>query len=117
MAPNIIIQVHNYLFVRQLFPILLLGYSFSRITILPESLLLTETPNIPLKRDEIPLTLRIRASIAAALGAAAARAKLLADHEDREIEDLVAIIIETQVALFFFLFMVNIIPSNFSSYS
>jgi SWI/SNF related-matrix-associated actin-dependent regulator of chromatin subfamily C len=51
-----------------------------------------------LKRDDIPLTVRIRASVGTALGAAAAHSKLLADQEDREIENLVAVIIETQVA-------------------
>ena len=50
------------------------------------------------KKDDIPLTLRVRAAVATALGAAAARAKLLADQEDREIEHLLAIIIGTQVA-------------------
>jgi len=44
------------------------------------------------------LTLRIRAAIGTALGATAARAKLLADQEDREIEHLVATIIEAQVS-------------------
>ncbi|AES73038.1 putative transcription factor MYB/SANT family [Medicago truncatula] len=48
-------------------------------------------------KDDIPLTLRIRAAIGTALGATAARAKLLADQEDREIEHLVATIIEAQV--------------------
>ncbi|KAK7282082.1 hypothetical protein RIF29_10602 [Crotalaria pallida] len=48
-------------------------------------------------KDGVPLTLRIRAAIATALGAAAARAKLLADQEDREIEHLVATIIEAQI--------------------
>lgn len=49
-------------------------------------------------KDDIPLTLRIRAAIGTALGATAARAKLLADQEDREIEHLVATIIEAQVS-------------------
>ncbi|GAV81606.1 Myb_DNA-binding domain-containing protein/SWIRM domain-containing protein [Cephalotus follicularis] len=49
------------------------------------------------EKNNIPLTLRIRAAIATALGAAGAHAKVLADHEDREIEHLVAIIIETQM--------------------
>lgn len=49
------------------------------------------------KNDDIPMTLRIRAAIATALGAAAARAKMLADQEDREIEHLVATIIEAQI--------------------
>ncbi|KAI9079659.1 hypothetical protein K1719_038280 [Acacia pycnantha] len=48
-------------------------------------------------KDDIPMTLRIRAAIATALGAAAARAKLLADQEDREVEHLVATIIEAQI--------------------
>ncbi|XP_027364733.1 SWI/SNF complex subunit SWI3A [Abrus precatorius] len=48
-------------------------------------------------KDGIPLTLRVRAAIATALGAAAARAKLLADQEEREIEHLVATIIEAQI--------------------
>ncbi|KAF3437549.1 hypothetical protein FNV43_RR20304 [Rhamnella rubrinervis] len=49
------------------------------------------------KKDDIPLTLRVRAAVATALGAAAARAKFLADQEDREIEHLLAIIIGTQM--------------------
>lgn len=57
---------------------------------LPEYVCLAES-------QEIPLTLRMRAASATALGAAAARAKLLADREDREIEHLVATIIEMQV--------------------
>lgn len=48
-------------------------------------------------KDDIPLILRIRAAIATALGATAAHAKLLADQEEREIEHLLAIMIETQV--------------------
>ncbi|TKY75136.1 SWI/SNF complex subunit SWI3A [Spatholobus suberectus] len=48
-------------------------------------------------KDGIPLTLRVRAATATALGAAAAGAKLLADQEDREIEHLVATIIEAQI--------------------
>ncbi|KAJ4728825.1 SWI/SNF complex subunit SWI3A [Melia azedarach] len=48
-------------------------------------------------KNEIPLTLRIRAATATALGAAAAKAKLLASQEDREIEHLVATILETQL--------------------
>lgn len=39
----------------------------------------------------------MRTAVAMALGAAAARAKLLADQEEREIEHLVATIIETEV--------------------
>ncbi|XP_050375830.1 SWI/SNF complex subunit SWI3A isoform X2 [Argentina anserina] len=49
------------------------------------------------KKDDIPPTLQIRAAIATGLGAAAARAKLLADQEDREIEHLLATIIGTQM--------------------
>ncbi|XP_044492185.1 SWI/SNF complex subunit SWI3A-like isoform X2 [Mangifera indica] len=49
------------------------------------------------ENNDIPLTLRIRAATATALGAAAANAKLLADQEDREIEHLVATMIETQL--------------------
>ena len=48
-------------------------------------------------KDDIPATLRIRTAVATALGAAAARAKLLADQEEREIEHLVANIIGTEV--------------------
>lgn len=56
-----------------------------------------ETLDTFMKKDDIPLTLQIRASSATALGAAAAHAKLLADQEDREIETLVATILETQM--------------------
>lgn len=48
-------------------------------------------------KDDIPATLRIRTAVATALGAAAARAKLLADQEEREIEHLVANIIGTEM--------------------
>ncbi|CAK9330316.1 unnamed protein product [Citrullus colocynthis] len=48
-------------------------------------------------KDDIPLILRVRAAIATALGAAAARSKLLADQEEREMEYLLAIMIETQM--------------------
>ncbi|XP_043706911.1 SWI/SNF complex subunit SWI3A [Telopea speciosissima] len=47
--------------------------------------------------NSIPLALRIRVAIATAFGGAAAHAKLLADQEDREIECLMATIIETQM--------------------
>ncbi|XP_048138740.1 SWI/SNF complex subunit SWI3A isoform X2 [Rhodamnia argentea] len=43
------------------------------------------------------MPLQVRAATATALGVAAARAKLLADQEDREIEHLVASMIETQM--------------------
>lgn len=39
----------------------------------------------------------MRAATATALGAAAAHAKLLANQEEREIEHIIATIIETQV--------------------
>lgn len=52
-------------------------------------------------KDDIPLILRIRAATATALGAAAAHAKLLADQEEREIEYLLAIMIETQVTILY----------------
>uniref|UniRef100_A0A7N0U7A8 SMARCC C-terminal domain-containing protein n=1 Tax=Kalanchoe fedtschenkoi TaxID=63787 RepID=A0A7N0U7A8_KALFE len=45
----------------------------------------------------VPLALRYRAATATALGAAAARAKLLADQEDRELEYIMATIIENQL--------------------
>lgn len=40
---------------------------------------------------------RVRAAVATALGAIAAHAKLLADQEEREIEHLMASIIDMQV--------------------
>ncbi|WCJ36302.1 SWI/SNF complex subunit SWI3A [Euphorbia peplus] len=49
------------------------------------------------RKNEVPLTLRLRTAIATALGAAAAHAKSLADEEDQEIENLVGTIIETQL--------------------
>lgn len=67
--------------------------------------LYTEDQDASCNKDDIPLTLRIRATVAAALGAAAARAKLLADQEDREVEHLLAIIIGTQVGQIFSLFL------------
>ena len=60
----------------------------------------TESQGTSSEKNAIPLTFRMRAATATALGAAAARAKLLADQEDREIEFLVATIIETQVIIF-----------------
>lgn len=57
----------------------------------------TENQDSSSTKDDIPFTLRIRAAVATALGAAAARAKLLADQEEREIEHFVATIIETEV--------------------
>ncbi|OVA09601.1 SANT/Myb domain [Macleaya cordata] len=58
---------------------------------------LTETQEATSERNCIPIKLRIRAAIATALGTAAAHAKFLADQEDREIEHLVATVIETQL--------------------
>ncbi|PPD91494.1 hypothetical protein GOBAR_DD11573 [Gossypium barbadense] len=49
------------------------------------------------KKSDIPLPLRIRAAVATGLGAAAAHAKLLAVQEEKEIEHLVATIIEAQL--------------------
>ncbi|KAH9770057.1 SWI/SNF complex subunit SWI3A [Citrus sinensis] len=57
----------------------------------------SETQDASSEKNDVPLNLRIRTATATALGAAAANAKLLADQEDREIEHLVAIIIETQM--------------------
>ncbi|KAG7640067.1 SWI/SNF complex subunit SWI3A [Arabidopsis thaliana] len=45
----------------------------------------------------LPVALRIRASVATALGAAAAQAKILADQEEREMEQLAATVIEQQL--------------------
>ena len=59
----------------------------------------TESQGTSSEKNAIPLTFRMRAATATALGAAAARAKLLADQEDREIECLAATIIETQVII------------------
>jgi hypothetical protein len=47
--------------------------------------------------DELPSAAQARISVATALGVAAANAKLLADQEEREIEHLVASIIDNQV--------------------
>ncbi|EOA28363.1 hypothetical protein CARUB_v10024568mg [Capsella rubella] len=44
----------------------------------------------------LPVALRIRASVATALGAAAAQAKILADQEEREMEELAASVIDQQ---------------------
>lgn len=51
-----------------------------------------------LNPKDLPAThLQMRAAIATALGAAGARAKLLADQEERDIEQLMSIIIENQL--------------------
>lgn len=49
------------------------------------------------QKNVVPLTLRMRAATATSLGAAAAHAKLLAAQEEREIEHLLASVIETQL--------------------
>lgn len=49
------------------------------------------------EKSLIPLPLRMRATAATALGAAAAHAKLLAIQEDREVERLVSTVINTQL--------------------
>ncbi|KAI3499608.1 hypothetical protein L1887_35411 [Cichorium endivia] len=49
------------------------------------------------EKGVIPLPLRMRATSATALGAAAAHAKLLAIQEDREVERLVSTVIKTQL--------------------
>nr|GMD78002.1 SWI/SNF complex subunit SWI3A [Ipomoea batatas] len=48
-------------------------------------------------KSTIPLTLQMRAATAAALGGAAAHAKLLADQEHREMEYLVSTLVDTQL--------------------
>lgn len=57
----------------------------------------SEIDKLPAVRDSIPLALRMRAAVGTAVGAAAAHARLLADQEEREIEHLMAFIIETQL--------------------
>ncbi|KAL8161394.1 hypothetical protein V2J09_012883 [Rumex salicifolius] len=47
--------------------------------------------------EAIPLPLRMRAAVATSLGTAAARARLMANQEEREMEFLVASVIETQL--------------------
>ncbi|XP_038709924.1 SWI/SNF complex subunit SWI3A-like [Tripterygium wilfordii] len=61
-----------------------------------DELTLSENLDTSAKND-VPLTLRLRAATATALGAAAAHAKLLADQEQREMENLLATIMETQM--------------------
>lgn len=51
----------------------------------------------PTADGELPSAIQARISVATALGVAAANAKLLADQEEREIEHLVASIIDNQV--------------------
>ncbi|KAL0665578.1 hypothetical protein Bca4012_028282 [Brassica carinata] len=47
--------------------------------------------------EDLPVGLRMRVSVATALGAAAAHAKILADQEEREMELLVASVIDQQL--------------------
>ncbi|CAH2057627.1 unnamed protein product, partial [Thlaspi arvense] len=47
--------------------------------------------------QDLPVALRIRASVATGLGAAAAQAKILADEEEREMEHLAASVIDQQL--------------------
>ncbi|GAB4845776.1 hypothetical protein Ancab_039185 [Ancistrocladus abbreviatus] len=58
---------------------------------------LSEVEGMSAAKSTIPLSLRMRAVVATALGAAAAHARLLADQEEREIEHLMAMVIETQL--------------------
>lgn len=57
----------------------------------------SEVDKVSTTRESIPLALRMRAAVATALGAAAAHARLLADQEEREIEHLMAFVVETQL--------------------
>ncbi|KAK9108538.1 hypothetical protein Syun_024549 [Stephania yunnanensis] len=58
---------------------------------------LSETSEDKPAKPSVSLAFQIRAAAATALGAAAAHAKILADQEEREIEHLVATVIETQL--------------------
>ena len=69
---------------------------------------LTGTEEAPAWQNDIPLSLRLRAAVSTTLGAAAAHAKLLADQEDREVENLMATIVETQVGQVVYLCIVHI---------
>ena len=60
-----------------------------------------------LEEDELPSAARARISVATALGVAAANAKLLADQEEREIEHLVASVIDNQVGVLVFVCIVS----------
>jgi hypothetical protein len=77
-----------------------IGYDFYELCCCMQALILSFSAEVDAgsPKNDIPLTLRVRAAIGTALGATAARAKLLADQEEREIEHLVATIIEAQVA-------------------
>ncbi|KAI3953424.1 hypothetical protein MKW92_029090 [Papaver armeniacum] len=57
----------------------------------------SETQEGTAEMNHVPIKLRIRVAMATAFGTAAAHSKRLADQEDREIEHLVATIIETQL--------------------
>ena len=73
-------------------------------TFLLDEILPPELQEQTFQKNVVPLTLRMRAATATSLGAAAAHAKLLAAQEEREIEHLLASVIETQVGFFFFFF-------------
>ncbi|CAI9108795.1 OLC1v1008479C2 [Oldenlandia corymbosa var. corymbosa] len=60
---------------------------------------ISELQETTLPKNVIPLTLRMRAATATSLGVAASHAKLLADQEEREIENLMATLIETQACV------------------
>lgn len=60
-------------------------------------ILFVETPLSSFGNVAASSILKLRATVATALGAAAANAKLLADQEEREIEHLFAIMLEAQV--------------------
>ncbi|KAG9445859.1 hypothetical protein H6P81_011987 [Aristolochia fimbriata] len=57
----------------------------------------SETLGHGTERTSGPSTIQLRAAVATALGAAAAHSKLLADQEEREIEQLMATVIELQM--------------------
>lgn len=57
----------------------------------------TENGNVVPSKDLAPSVTQVRAGIATAISAAAANAKLLGDQEEREIEHLMASIIENQL--------------------
>ncbi|KAK9120145.1 hypothetical protein Scep_018238 [Stephania cephalantha] len=63
----------------------------------PGSLVAHKTSEDKPAKPSVSLAFQIRAAAATALGAAAAHAKILADQEEREIEHLVATVIETQL--------------------
>ena len=54
-------------------------------------------PDKKTEKNFISTAYQVRAAVGTAVGAAAARAKMLVDQEEREMELLMASIIETQV--------------------